>query len=172
MREVAALLRPLGYDIVQVRTPYPEVQADTLDEVVRAAIDWLEPREDVPFILEDSGLFIQALNDFPGVYSSYVFRTLACDGILRLMHGMEERAARFECCVGLLSRRGKAVLNGAVEGVIAREPRGGGGFGFDPIFIPRGRAETFAEISLETKNSISHRGRAFSALADHLKGLR
>ncbi|MEW5937909.1 MAG: XTP/dITP diphosphatase [Candidatus Thermoplasmatota archaeon] len=172
VREALAALQPLGHEVVQVKMPYPEVQADTLDAVVCSALDWLDSKVEMPFFIDDSGLFINALGGFPGVYSSHAFKTLGCDGILRLLHGIEERAARFECCVGLKSPRDRVILKGTVEGEIAHEPRGSGGFGLDPIFVPSGWGETFAEMDTGTKNSISHRGRAFSALRDYLDGMR
>jgi len=87
------------------------------------------------------------------------------------MEGVGDRRARFEARLGLWSREtGQRIFPGRVDGRIGTEARGAGGFGFDPIFVPEGRDRTFAEISVEEKNSFSHRGRAVAALLDFLEG--
>jgi XTP/dITP diphosphohydrolase len=122
------------------------------------------------FIIEDSGLFIDPLGGFPGVYSSYILKTLGNPGILRLLGDRKDRDAVFRSCFGHFStHRGPALIKGECKGRIAFEQRGKEGFGFDPIFIPDGEERTFAEMSVEEKNSISHRGRALEALYNHLQ---
>src|SRR5437870_12159871 len=107
------------------------------------------------FLIDDSGLFVDALGGFPGVYSSYVYRTIGPGGVLALMKREARRSARFET-VFLLGRRGRPprIFRGACEGSIARAPPGRGGFGFAPIFVPRGSRRTFGEMSLAEKNAV------------------
>jgi XTP/dITP diphosphohydrolase len=169
-REVAGLLAPRGLRVEQVDRPYPEVQADDLGEVASFALRWLA--RDVPgdFFVDDSGLFVGPLGGFPGVYSSYAFRTIGPKGLLRLLEGGKGRDARFETVIGLHVAGGENLLRGSCAGSIAPEPRGSSGFGFDPIFIPEGHQRTFAEMSVEEKNTISHRGRAASQLVEALGG--
>jgi len=169
-REVTARLAPSGIRLRRVNAPYPEIQADRLEDVVSYASHIVATRIRGEFLIDDSGLFIDALNGFPGVYSSYVYRTVGCDGVLRLMRRGGPRTARFESVV-LLGRRGRAskLFRGACTGTIAPSVRGSGGFGFDPIFVPRSRARTFAEMSLAEKNAVSHRARAVDALATYLQ---
>jgi len=169
-REVSAKLAPLGVRLRRRDRAYPEVQADRLEDVVRAAAHVVSREVRGEFLIDDSGLFVEALGGFPGVYSSYAYRTIGPAGVLTLMRGRRERAARFET-VFLLGRYGRParVFRGVCEGAIARAPRGRGGFGFDPIFVPRGFRRTFGEMSLGEKNAISHRGRAAEALARHLR---
>ncbi|MBI5001520.1 MAG: XTP/dITP diphosphatase [Euryarchaeota archaeon] len=166
--EVAALLAPLGHEVVQLHEPYPEPQADTLQEVVASGLEWLAGKVEGTVMIDDSGLFIDALKGFPGVFSAHAYKTIGCDGILRLMEGAEERRARFECCAGLMIEGKCWLFTGESEGEITGESRGKGGFGFDPIFLPSGMSQTFAELPVDVKNRVSHRGRAFSALAQFL----
>jgi len=120
-------------------------------------------------VIDDSGLFVDCLKGFPGVYSSYVFGTLGCGGILRLMNDVKERGAHFECCIGCILESGESfVVCEKAEGRIGLEEKGTGGFGFDPIFIPEGGTRTFAEMTIEEKNPISHRGKAIAALVSEL----
>ena len=120
------------------------------------------------FMLDDSGLFVPSLNGFPGVYSAYVMRTIGCQGMLRLIEGLD-RAARFECCIGVCSDRfGEFTVTGVSRGRIIGEERGHAGFGYDPIFSPDGAETTFAEMDLEMKNERSHRGRAMRELVAEL----
>ncbi len=169
-REVSAKLAPLGVRLKRVDRTYPEVQADRLEDVVRYAAGIVARHVHGKFLIDDSGLFVDALGGFPGVYSSYVYRTIGCQGVLDLMRRTSNRTAHFET-VFFLGGRGRRphVFRGVCEGTIARSMRGVGGFGFDPIFVPRGRRRTFGEMRLAEKNALSHRARAVEALAAHLR---
>ncbi len=168
VEEAKRYFEPLGVEIYQLKMEYPEIQADTLEEVARFGAEWLGKRLDVPFFLDDSGLFIDALNGFPGVYSAYVYRTLGIDGILKLMKGVKNRNAHFRSVIAYWDGE-VHLFTGRVDGEIINEKRGSGGFGFDPIFVPEGFTRTFAEMTTEEKNLISHRGRALKAFAEWLK---
>ncbi len=167
-KEVASHLRPLGVRVVQRQVPYPEIQADTLEEVAVYGLKWLKDRIDGPFFIDDSGLFIGALRGFPGVYSAYIYRTLGCEGILKLMSGVGDRRAKFKSVIAYWDGE-VHLFTGEVKGVITEEPAGSGGFGFDPIFMPQGHSRTFAEMTTNEKNRISHRGRAISSFHKWLK---
>jgi XTP/dITP diphosphohydrolase len=122
------------------------------------------------FIVEDSGIFIEPLDGFPGVYSAYVLRTVGNPGILRLLGDRKDRGAVFRSCFGHFDHsRGPMVVTGECRGTISFEERGSGGFGYDPIFIPEGDERTFAEMQIEDKNLVSHRGKALKALLAVLK---
>jgi XTP/dITP diphosphohydrolase len=166
-KEAVDKLAPIR--IMRLNLPYPEVQASSLEEVVTFALEWMEDRTDKDVMLEDSGLFIDALKGFPGVFSSQTFRSIGNKGILKLMEGMGDRKARFQTCIGLLLKGKKRTFKGEVEGVISMEPKGQGGFGFDPIFIPHGHKETFAQMPLNKKNNISHRAKAIERLVEFLE---
>ena len=161
-----------GYELEHLKTTYPEIQADTIDETIIPGLNWLMERHNRPMMIDDSGLFIDSLKGFPGVYSAYVFKTVGCDGILRLMEGFKERSARFECCIGFMVPGGKpSISRGTSRGSISKAKAGTGGFGYDPIFIPEGHTKTFAQFDIPAKNKISHRGRAIEAFLKELPKL-
>ena len=157
-------MKKIVSDVEWINLEYPEIQADTLEEVIEFSLSYLSEKIEGNFIIDDSGLFIEALNDFPGVYSAYVYKTIGNKGILKLMEGTENRRAYFKTIVGLRYNGINYKLVGICHGYIAREERGENGFGYDPIFIPENHSRTFAEMSIEEKNRVSHRGKAMVKL--------
>jgi XTP/dITP diphosphohydrolase len=142
---------------------YTEIQADTLEEVAAFGIKEVMNKLEAPVMIEDAGLFINALKGFPGVYSAYVQKTIGNPGILKLMNGVKDRDAAFQSVVcyaepGMESR----FFQGEVRGRIGFEARGDKGFGYDPIFYVGGKS--LGETELEEKNRISHRGASMRAL--------
>jgi XTP/dITP diphosphohydrolase len=122
---------------------------------------------------DDSGLEIDALNGEPGIYSARYAGTHGdhpanMDKVLRSLDGVSNRSARFRTVISLMWEGNEHFFEGTVEGTIRTERSGNGGFGYDPIFEPAGYNITFAEMSMEEKNSISHRGRAMEKLIDFL----
>ncbi|AEC51805.1 hypothetical protein PNA2_0889 [Pyrococcus sp. NA2] len=169
VEEFSKFLEPLGIEIVQLNYGYPEIQSQSLEEVVRFGIEWLKDKVPEPFIIEDSGLFIEHLNGFPGVYSAYVYKTIGLDGILKLMEGVENRRAYFKSVIGFYYKNRSHLFVGVTHGVISTEKRGTFGFGYDPIFIPEGSKKTFAEMTIVEKNKLSHRGKALKEFYKWLK---
>ncbi|BAA31042.1 XTP/dITP diphosphatase [Pyrococcus horikoshii] len=169
VREVANFLGTFGIEIVQLKHEYPEIQAEKLEDVVDFGISWLKGKVPEPFMIEDSGLFIESLKGFPGVYSSYVYRTIGLEGILKLMEGAEDRRAYFKSVIGFYIDGKAYKFSGVTWGRISNEKRGTHGFGYDPIFIPEGSEKTFAEMTIEEKNALSHRGKALKAFFEWLK---
>jgi XTP/dITP diphosphohydrolase len=170
VQEATEKLRPLGFSVMQKDLGYPEVQADSLEEVATWGVSNVQERFDSPFILEDAGLFIDDLQGFPGVYSKYVFFTIGLGGILKLLEGVEKRGAVFRS-VYAYSEPGKKplLIIGECKGIISMRKQGTHGFGYDPIFIPDGAKKTFGDMSVEEKNQFSHRGKALEKLATVLK---
>jgi XTP/dITP diphosphohydrolase len=131
---------------------------------------------EMPVMADDSGLVVDALGGAPGVRSARYAGPNAspADRISKLLSdlracGSENRRARFVCVIALAVRgRAIAVLSDSVEGTILENPRGAGGFGYDPIFFFSPAAKSFAEMSAEEKNRYSHRAKAFGKLADFL----
>lgn len=167
--EVRRILLPFGIELTHVPLRAVEPQADRLEEVVRAKLRSLPPSEAVTLV-EDSGLFLDGVGGFPGVYSAYVYRTVGLAGVLRLLRG-RPRAARFRTVVGIRDNRSFRIVSGEVRGRIATRERGAGGFGYDPVFIPEEEARTFAQMEPEEKDRYSHRGRAFRAAGRVLQHL-
>ena len=124
---------------------------------------------------DDTGLEVEALNGAPGVYSaryagehvSYADNNVL---LLKNLAGCENRKARFRTVIALIVDGKEYLFEGRVEGTIATEPHGEGGFGYDPLFVPEGSQLTFAEMSSVAKNKISHRGRAVAKLVAFLHG--
>ncbi len=120
-------------------------------------------------IVEDAGLFVDALNSFPGSYSSHVHKSIGVQGVLTLMKKVSARKASFKSVVAYVDRNGALnVFAGATNGVITESARGVNGFGFDPIFTPSGSSRTFAEMNIEEKSRFSHRAKAFNRFAKYV----
>ncbi|MEM0351350.1 MAG: XTP/dITP diphosphatase, partial [Archaeoglobaceae archaeon] len=149
-----------------LKKEYEEPQGSSLEEIAIKSAKNLAREINSPFFIEDSGLFIESLNGFPGPYSSYVFKTIGNDGILKLMEGVENRKAYFKAVIAYFDGSKILTFDGIVYGEIAREMRGKKGFGFDPIFLYGDR--TFAEMG-EEKNLVSHRRRALEKFFKYLK---
>jgi XTP/dITP diphosphohydrolase len=164
--EVRAALRPQGWNVVQGTRKLSEPQADDLREVALAKLEQI-PRRSGAVIVEDAGLFIRSLGGFPGVFSAYARSTLGLEGILRLVRG-KDRAAQFRAVIAFRCGREERLFVGVARGTIASAPRGQGGFGFDPIFIPLSSRRTFAEMSPGEKLRLSHRGKAVRQLSRYL----
>lgn len=163
--------RAIFGDLIQKDIGYIEIQADTLEEVAAYGMKEVAARLDGPVMLEDAGLFVEALQGFPGVYSAYVQKTIGNAGILRLMEGMERRSAYFKSVVAYAEPGEEPVMfTGEVHGQIGFEERGRKGFGYDPIFYV-GRT-SLGEMEIEEKNRISHRAASMKALKRWLEGRR
>jgi XTP/dITP diphosphohydrolase len=157
-REVRAVLEEFGVRTRWVRRELPEPQADSLTEVVRAK---LAAVVDLPgdVLVEDSGLFIPSLKGFPGVYSAHFLRLWGFGPIFELLRHRDRRAC-FRTVAGLRQGRRQRVFVGEVWGSISRAAAGTHGFGYDPIFIPKGWDRTFGEARPQDKDTVSHRARA------------
>ena len=172
VHEAATALAPLGHDVVPADLHPVEIQAETLEEVARAKCEVLVGRLEPPFFVDDGGLFVEALNGFPGVFSAHALRKIGVPGILKLMEGVADRRAHFAAVVGLWDGERVRTFSGRCDGRLATAPRSDGhGFGFDPVFVPDGFDRTFGELPAEVKNRVSHRGKALAAFAAHLRGV-
>jgi XTP/dITP diphosphohydrolase len=132
----------------------------------------------LPAVADDSGLCVDALNGMPGVLSARWAGGHGDDKAnLELVLAQvadvpgARLGARFVCAAALVTNSGEWVVTGQVEGRLIRAPRGSGGFGYDPIFLPDGFDQTTAEMTAEAKDAISHRGRAFRALTPFISRL-
>ena len=125
----------------------------------------------IPALADDSGLVVVALGGAPGVYSARYSGEKAtdwdnCEKLLKEMEGKEDRSAHFECVLSLATPGGPALTwEGRCDGKITTERRGESGFGYDPVFLYEDSDKTFAEVSMEEKSKVSHRGRAMQELA-------
>ena len=159
------------YEVVQKNFPLKELQADTLEEVAEFKLKSVENSIDPPYFIEDAGFFVDdVLKGFPGVYSSYVMKTLGYSAILKILKEEEHRKAHFEAVIGFMDVNHTIhFFKGVIKGSVATDARGTSGFGFDPIFIPEtSKKRTFAEMSTEEKNAVSHRRKAMEKLVNFL----
>ena len=146
----------------------------TLEGNALAKARYIYERTGFNCFADDTGLEVDALGGEPGVRSA----RYATDGhddeankrlLLERLHGEENRAAQFRTAVALILGGKEYLFEGIVRGEIALEQHGEGGFGYDPLFVPEGYDRTFAQMSSEEKNAISHRGRAVRKLAEFLQ---
>ncbi|MBP7151775.1 MAG: non-canonical purine NTP diphosphatase [Paludibacteraceae bacterium] len=147
--------------------------ADTLEGNALMKAKYVYDRFQLDCFADDTGLEIEALGGEPGVFSAR-YAGLEQDSyknrmkVLRLMKQQTNRKARFRTVIALILQGEEYFFEGKISGVIAHEPRGEGGFGYDSIFVPDGYEKTFAELSAEQKNQISHRAIAVKKFADFI----
>lgn len=172
LSEVKAVLGD-GYELVTLKEvgiaeDIPET-GDTLDENASLKARYVYERTGLDCFADDTGLEVEALGGAPGVRSA----RYATDGhdfaannrkLLKELDGVTNREARFRTVISLIVAGEEIQVEGVVNGVIALSESGSEGFGYDPLFIPEGKGVTFAEMSADEKNSISHRGRAVAEL--------
>jgi XTP/dITP diphosphohydrolase len=167
-REVQEIL---GFELERTDLDLPEIQAiepaEVAIEKARAAQEALG-RPGLPVLVEDSGLMVDAWHGFPGALTKWLMRSVGNEGLLRMLSAGEDRSARAVCVVALAEADGTVrTFRGEVPGALAPRPRGTGGFGYDPVFVPEWSSMTYAEMG-EGKNADSHRARAFRAVREWL----
>ncbi|MEY2463403.1 MAG: XTP/dITP diphosphohydrolase [Acidimicrobiaceae bacterium] len=180
VEEIAAILRPFGIEVVPRPDHVGDVveDADTLEANARLKAVAVSEGADAAAVADDTGLEVDALGGAPGVLSARFAGEGAtyADNVLKLLDAlvelpeMDQRTAQFRTVALVRFPDGREITaSGSVSGIITPGPRGTGGFGYDQVFQPdEGDGRTFAEMSAEEKHAISHRGRAFRALAQLL----
>jgi XTP/dITP diphosphohydrolase len=168
----------LGLGDVEPYDEVPESGATFADNALIKAREGYR-HTGLPTVADDSGLAVDALNGMPCVLSArWAGAHGDDDANLRLVLDQvcdvpdERLAAAFVCSVAFVDDRGELLTDGRMPGRLVRAPRGANGFGYDPIFVPDGHTRTSAELSIEEKDAISHRGQALRALADRLAAER
>lgn len=152
-----------------------EIQSESLEEIAKNSAIHAFQHCHLPIIVEDAGLFVEALNGFPGPYASYAYKTIGNEGLLKLMKEATNRRARFQSVVAYFSEELESPIcfKGEVLGEITKTIRKGcSGFGFDPVFKPLKSGKTFAEMDIDEKNLHSHRAKAFRKFARWYKTLK
>lgn len=152
----------------------PENEA-TLKGNAIAKARWVKEKYGYDCFADDTGLEVDALDGAPGVHSARYAPGVGHDSeanmklLLKNLEGQKNRKARFKTVIALIEGDRLTTFEGICEGLIAESPAGNGGFGYDPVFLPEGYSRTFAELSADEKNEISHRGRATVKLINHLQ---
>jgi XTP/dITP diphosphohydrolase len=185
LRELASLFAPFGFDLVSQSTLGIETPAETGTTFAENAL--LKARHaaaitNLPALADDSGIEVDALGGRPGICSARYAGEGASDqaNLRKMLDEMRDipvpqRTARYQCVIAFVTTAtdGAPVLaTGTWEGTLISEPKGLGGFGYDPIFVPRGFDRTAAELDPGEKNSLSHRGQALRALVTQLQNRR
>lgn len=178
VREIAELIGPLGYEPISagsLNLAEPEETGATFIENALIKARAAAAASGLPSLADDSGLEVFALNGAPGVVSARWGGPnkdfdLAMARVHRELGEAKDRSARFVCVLALVRPSGEEIVcEGEVRGEIVWPPRGQNGFGYDPIFTPKGGALTFGEMPAAEKHAISHRARAFAKLIDALR---
>ncbi|MCK8825341.1 XTP/dITP diphosphatase [Fuchsiella alkaliacetigena] len=182
VKEINELLAELEVEVI---TPaqiggIPEVVEDgeTLEENAVKKASEVHEATGLATIADDTGLLVDALDGRPGVYSArYAGEDASYEDnnskLLEELAGLpkSERSAKFQTIIALVDLKGKAhIIEGTCKGHIALEPLGENGFGYDPIFIPKGYKKTFAQLTPQEKNEVSHRGKALLKIKNYIKG--
>ena len=178
LEEISAILgdemKLLSLKDINCHADIPET-ANTLEGNARQKAMYIYENYGMDCFADDTGLEVDALNGAPGVFSA----RYAGDGhdseanmqkLLKELKGKENRKAQFRTAICLIMEGKEYLFEGIVKGEIIAEKRGGAGFGYDPIYVPEGYEQTFAELGNDIKNTISHRARAVEKLCNFLKG--
>jgi XTP/dITP diphosphohydrolase len=170
-------LKDLGF-----KDEIPEIYP-TLEQNASAKASYIYDRFSLDCFADDTGLEVFSLNNQPGVFSGRFaeldmkerysnkkdLSEANIDKLLSLLKGIDSRKARFRTVIALIIDGKETLFEGAIAGEIIHERRGKNGFGYDPVFVPEGFGKTFAEMTMDEKNKLSHRAIAFRKLVDYLK---
>ena len=177
VREYKSLLEPLGYKVHDLSELDPieiDENGSTFQENALIKAKSIKDKCNMTVIADDSGLEIDALNKEPGIHSAryleghdYSYKNKV---LLERMKGKTDRTARFVCAIALCDETGDHLFTGVMEGKINDQAAGDNGFGYDPIFLVEQFGKTSAQLTMEQKNSVSHRGIATRELLAYLKG--
>ena len=177
VKEINAIVAGFGIEFILPPQDFDPIEnGETFEEnsFIKAKEAWDLTKTWV--LADDSGLCIDALGGSPGIHSARYADTpqKRIDRVLAEMNGVENRSARFKCCMTLINPNGEVAFSytGICEGSIIEGQRGINGFGYDPIFLVQNSDKTMAELSEEEKNKISHRGIASNKLVEYLKGIK
>ncbi|MBI2208959.1 RdgB/HAM1 family non-canonical purine NTP pyrophosphatase [Candidatus Woesearchaeota archaeon] len=146
VKELKAYLEP-NIKINHIKMEYKELRSDNPEEIAKESAKRLAEELKKPVVVEDSGLFIKALNGFPGTCSSYIHKRIGLKGILKLMENIEDRECLYRSAIGYCEPKKSPIsFLGEEKGNIAKEIKGNHGFGHDPIFLPEKSSKTYGEI--------------------------
>jgi XTP/dITP diphosphohydrolase len=156
-----------------LRVKNVEIQSDSLTEIAQTSVIDAFNRCHLPVIVEDAGLFVDALMGFPGPYAAYTYKTISNPGLLKLMEKVKDRKATFRSAIAYYDGLSTPeCFEGEATGRISDNEIWGTlrtGFGFDPVFKPKGSKKTYAEMTIEEKNGFSHRANAIQKFAKWYK---
>jgi XTP/dITP diphosphohydrolase len=161
--------RILGFPVLRVALSLPEIQAATVEDVTRYKLEVAKTKGYSRLVVEDVSLGFDELGNFPGPYVRWLLEAAGGKGLAAIAYALNNRAAKAQCCVGYWDGSQGRIFMGETPGDILVKPRGERQFGWDAWFQPKGSDKTFAEMTPEEKDAVSHRGRAYRQLGELLK---
>ena len=164
--------RILGTPLLRVSLSLPEIQAATVEDITRHKLEVARTKGYRRLIVEDVSLGFDELGNFPGPYVRWLLEAAGGRGLAAIAYALNNRAATAQCCVAYLNGSQGRVFLGKTSGEVLVQPRGEQRFGWDAWFQPQGSKKTFAEMTADEKDAVSHRGRAYRLLAEHLRSER
>lgn len=160
--------RILGVPLLRASISLPEIQAASVEEITRNKLETARARGYQRLIVEDVSLGFTQLGEFPGPYVRWLLEAGGGGALGAIAYALHDRSAVARCCVGYWDGSEAHLFSGAVSGEVLVKPEGEQSFGWDPWFRPAGSDRTFAMMTPEEKDAISHRGRAYRELRRHL----
>jgi non-canonical purine NTP pyrophosphatase (RdgB/HAM1 family) len=154
VEEVSAIT---GFDVSAKNLDIPEIQSLDVEAVAKAKALSAFQLTGSPVIVDDTGLSIDALNGLPGALVVWFLDSMGPEGILKILANEKNRQASVSTCIAYADQSGVFAFTGTITGKISETLRGESGFGYDPIFIPRGQEKTYAEMTADEKNKVSMR---------------
>ena len=166
LREASQIL---GFEVKLVKIDLSEEQEIEVDKIIKGKTKTAYELVRQPVIVEDTGLYFEAMNGFPGALIKWVLKSIGNKGAIKMLNGYEHRKAYAKTSIGYFDGKNFKIFSGIIRGKISNEPKGENGFGWDMIFIPENNEKTFAEMTDEEKNNISMRKIAFENLKRFLQ---
>lgn len=158
----------LGFSVEGVSIELPEIQDIEVDKIIESKVRSAYEKIKKPIIVEDTGLYFEYMNGFPGALIKWMIKSIGDKGISNLLNLFENKKAYAKTSIGYFNGNEFKLFNGTIRGKISEIPKGKNGFGWDTIFIPDGFEKTFAEMTNEEKNKLSMRKIAFEKLKKFL----
>ena len=160
--------RILRVPLLRVSLTLPEIQAATVEEITWHKLETARNKGHHRLIVEDVSLGFEELGNFPGPYVRWLLEAAGGKGLAAIAYALNNRSAKAECCVAYWDGEQGHMFMGECSGEVLVEPRGDNKFGWDAWFQPKGLTKTYAEMTDDEKDRVSHRGHAYRKLADHL----
>lgn len=161
----------LGLDVEAIPLDILEIQSLSVEEVALKKVEAAFEQLKRPVIVDDTGMTIEALNGLPGALVAWFLDGVGPEGILNMIAHNFDRRASVSTCIGYADENGARTFTGTIHGNLTYKLTGENGFGYDPIFVPEGYNQTYAQMSQEEKNQVSMRKLALDQLKEHLQSL-
>lgn len=169
--KLAEARRLCATEIRAVEVDLPEIQSLDIQTILRGKAEEAYRLLRQPLIVEETGLELAVLNGFPGPLVKWMLAAVGAEGIARTAHSLGNASATARCALLFYDGSREVVGEGTTTGQLVLPPRGEGGFGWDPVFLPDGHNRTYAELSGAEKDQTSHRGHAWRRLTDLLRNI-